>query len=118
MIECNEFLQVVTGVEKMDDELLSLLNTQLQEDYPIFNIDEIHCIRCISTNINILKKLEGDSGRYFCLCKCMECGEEFIVLERKTPYIKRCITNAEKDIRYLQNKIEYLKKKENQNDEF
>lgn len=114
MIGCKEFLHVVNEVEKTDDDLLPLINSQVAEEFPIFNVDEAHCIRCISTNITILEKLEGDTGRCFYLCKCTDCGEEFIALERKNLYIKRCITNAENDIRYLQNKIEYLKKKEKQ----
>lgn len=114
MILCDEFSNVVNEVEKTDDDLLHLLNSQVQEEYPVLNADEVHCVRCISNNIQILDKIEGESERYFYLCKCLECGEEFIVLEKKKIYINRCITNAENDIRYLQNKIEYLKKKEKQ----
>lgn len=103
--KADEIRQVV---ERNDEALLNLMLSTENKEEPRLDVG-VYCPLCKGDTIQIIESAEGDSERVFFQMKCLDCGCEFVLFEDDINACRRGIENAEKEIRYNQNKIKYFK---------
>lgn len=97
-------------VEQNDKNLVDLLLSGKDREEPRLNVG-VSCPLCNGETIEVVEFAEGDSERVFFQMKCCGCGCEFVLFEDDINSCRRGIENAENEIKYNQNKIEYFKKR-------
>jgi len=97
-------------VERQDENLVDLLLSGEEREEPRLNVG-VYCPLCQSETIEITESAEGDSERVFFQMKCLDCGCEFVLFEDDIEACRRGIENAQKEIKYNENKIKYFKKR-------
>ena len=104
--------QLVRQMYEMTDEpLIDLLLAYKEKLEPHFDINGVSCPLCQGDTIEITETAEGDSERVYFQMKCAACGCEFVLVEDLINACRRGIANAEEEIEYNKNKIDYFKKK-------
>lgn len=97
-------------VERNDENLVDLLLSTEEKEEPRLNVG-VYCPLCQSETLEIIESAEGDSERAFFQIKCIDCGCEFVLFEDDIEACRRGIENAQKEIKYNENKIQYFKKR-------
>ena len=96
--------------ERNDEKLIDLILSTEEREEPRLNVG-VYCPLCQSETIQVIESAEGDSERAFFQMKCLDCGCEFVLFEDDIEACRRGIENAQKEIRYAENKIKYFKKR-------
>lgn len=96
--------------ERNDEALIDLMLSTEEREEPRLNVG-VYCPLCQSETIQVIESAEGDSERAFFQMKCLDCGCEFVLFEDDIEACRRGIENAQKEIRYAENKIKYFKKR-------
>ena len=110
MQEINKADEIRQVEERNDEALVDLILSTEEREEPRLNVG-VYCPLCQSDTIRIEESAEGDSERAFFLMKCIDCGCQFVLYEDDIDSCRRGIENAEREIRYNQNKIKYFKKR-------
>lgn len=110
MQEINKADEIRQVEERNDEALVDLILSTEEREEPRLNVG-VYCPLCQSDTIQIEESAEGDSERAFFLMKCIDCGCQFVLYEDDIDSCRRGIENAEREIRYNQNKIKYFKKR-------
>ena len=107
MFDVNEIRQYT---ERNDEALIDLILSGEERQEPRLDVG-VYCPLCQSETIQIVETSEGDSERCFFQMHCIDCGCDFVLFEDIIQACRRGIENAQKEIDYAENKIEYFKKK-------
>lgn len=107
MSDVNEIRQYT---ERNDEALIDLILSGEERQEPRLDVG-VYCPLCQSETIQIVETSEGDSERCFFQMHCIDCGCDFVLFEDIIQACRRGIENAQKEIDYAENKIEYFKKK-------
>lgn len=107
MSDANEIRQYT---ERNDEALIDLILSGEERQEPRLDVG-VYCPLCQSETIQIVETSEGDSERCFFQMHCIDCGCDFVLFEDIIQACRRGIENAQKEIDYAENKIEYFKKK-------
>lgn len=107
MSDVNEIRQYT---ERNDEALIDLILSGEERQEPRLDVG-VYCPLCQSETIKIVETSEGDSERCFFQMHCIDCGCDFVLFEDIIQACRRGIENAQKEIDYAENKIEYFKKK-------
>ena len=107
MSDVNEIRQYT---ERNDEALIDLILSGEERQEPRLDVG-VYCPLCQSETIQIVETSEGDSERCFFQMHCIDCGCDFVLFEDIIQACRRGIENAQKEIYYAENKIEYFKKK-------
>lgn len=107
MSDVNEIRQYT---ERNDEALIDLILSGEERQEPRLDVG-VYCPLCQSETIQIVETSEGDSERCFFQMHCLDCGCDFVLFEDIIQACRRGIENAQKEIDYAENKIEYFKKK-------
>lgn len=107
MSDANEIRQYA---ERNDEALIDLILSGEERQEPRLDVG-VYCPLCQSETIQIVETSEGDSERCFFQMHCIDCGCDFVLFEDIIQACRRGIENAQKEIDYAENKIEYFKKK-------
>jgi hypothetical protein len=110
MEEISKAEEIRQVVERDDENLIDLLLTTEEREEPRLN-EVVYCPLCQNDTIQVTESAEGDSERVFFQMKCLACGCEFVLFEDDINACRRGIENAERDIKYAQNKIDYFKRR-------
>ena len=94
--------------ERQDEALVDLLLSTPECDEPRLDVG-VFCPLCQGETIQITEISEGNSERCFFQMHCVDCGCDFVLFEDVIHACRRGIENAEKEIQYSKNKIEYFK---------
>ena len=107
MQEINKADEIRQVEERNDEALVDLILSTEEREEPRLNVG-VYCPLCQSETLQIEESAEGDSERVFFQMKCLACGCEFVLFEDDINACRRGIENAERDIKYAQNKIDYF----------
>lgn len=107
--EKSKACEVQQIIERQDEGLVDLLLSVEDREEPRLS-EVVYCPLCKGDTIQVIESAEGDSERVFFQMKCLDCGCEFVLFEDDISRCRRGIENAEKEIRYNQNKIKYFSK--------
>ena len=110
MLEQSKADEIRCCMERNDEALVDLILSTEEREEPRLKVG-VYCPLCQSDTIQIIESAEGDSERVFFQMKCIDCGCEFVLFEDDIDSCRRGIENAEREIRYNKNKIEYFKKR-------
>lgn len=110
MQEINKADEIRQVEERNDEALVDLILSTEEREEPRLKTS-VYCPLCQSETIQVEESAEGDSERAFFLMKCLDCGCQFVLYEDDIDSCRRGIENAEREIRYNQNKIKYFKKR-------